>query len=166
MPVKRRHQKRRKGELPEQIREWFASGKDSFFHDDLPAWWEAWREPFLAEWVQHQPGTRPWAWWRHDAPEPRLRLGGTGTAKHDCLAHVRQFAFGLPSAGFLDRWTFDYFNGQARDIHGRLIANGYKPGDFSRGEPFDPDDPPRFETEAEYLARLGLLFDGEVARCQ
>jgi hypothetical protein len=33
--------------------------------------WSGWREFLLTQWISHYPGTRPWAWWMFDAPEPR-----------------------------------------------------------------------------------------------
>ncbi|MGE4194623.1 MAG: hypothetical protein AB7E51_14640 [Pseudodesulfovibrio sp.] len=42
---------------------------------------EAWRHfgsHLLAEWIREHPGTRPYGWWRFEAPEPRRRLGGEG----------------------------------------------------------------------------------------
>ena len=54
----------------------------------------------------------------------------------------------------------DFYNGRARDIHGKLIDSGYKEGDFL-GVALDPDDPPRFESQASYLKRHGLLTKAE-----
>jgi hypothetical protein len=33
--------------------------------------WEAYRAALLAEWIAEHPATRPWAWWRYEAREPR-----------------------------------------------------------------------------------------------
>ena len=60
----------------------FADGLDFLgeaFGSDRAALREAWddsREWYLARWVQEHPGTRPWAWWRFDATEPRRRYDG------------------------------------------------------------------------------------------
>src|SRR4051794_23886652 len=35
--------------------------------------WEIMRDKIMAEWIREQPGTRPWAWWRFDAPAPARR---------------------------------------------------------------------------------------------
>lgn len=42
--------------------------------------WEQLRDALLKEWTSAHPGSRPWAWWRWDAPEPRrlLSAGGPG----------------------------------------------------------------------------------------
>lgn len=42
----------------------------------LEAAWKAFRVELLREWVAEHPGTRPWAWWRFDAPELRRRVDG------------------------------------------------------------------------------------------
>jgi hypothetical protein len=33
--------------------------------------------------IRGHPGTRPWAWWRYEAREPRRRLGGKGVSLRD-----------------------------------------------------------------------------------
>lgn len=39
--------------------------------------WEAARHTVLEEWITTRPGTRPVAWWQHDAPpEPRRQVTG------------------------------------------------------------------------------------------
>jgi hypothetical protein len=94
----------------------------------------------VAHHVKRWPGTRPARWWEYSAPEPRRRLGGTGTPLHECSAYIAPFEYGIPSA-----WR----------THGDY---------FTSGTPIDPADPPRFESEAKYLLRLGLLLPGERER--
>ncbi|MCC6228523.1 MAG: hypothetical protein IT432_04775 [Phycisphaerales bacterium] len=36
--------------------------------------WEELRDELLPEFIREHPLTRPWAWWRFDAPEPRSPL--------------------------------------------------------------------------------------------
>ncbi len=96
------------------------------------ALWQEHGTAITAEWVARQPGTRPWGWWRFEAPEPRRRLGGTGTPKHEVLAFVPVYRCGIPMY-WLD-------------------------------SSIDPGDPPRYESQAAYLARLGLLAPGERRR--
>jgi hypothetical protein len=141
----------------------------------LRAAWEACREELLGSWLKAHPGTRPWAWWELDAPrwtrtfdayldgtlpEPRRRLGGIGTPSFEVLAIVPCFAFGLPVT-FVDAWSVAYYNGRAKDIHGNPIGTEYQEGHF-KGVAIDPADPPRFESEAAYLERHGLLTPAEV----
>jgi hypothetical protein len=128
--------------------------------------------------VDH-PGARPRCWWDYSAPrqpsgswpgwwldgklpEPRLRLGGVGTPVHEVLAYVPGFEYGLPVL-WVERWMAEYYNGRARDVHGKPIGTSHKPGDF-KGVPIDPDDPPVFESQAAYLERHGLLLPGERRR--
>ena len=124
------------------------------------ALWEAYRDEILADWIQRHSGTRPSSWWRWDAPrcpvgtwpgcdwdgklpQPRKRFGGMGTPRHEVLAYVPSFVFGIP-----DNWV-DQFD-----------AEYYKAGGFE-GVPIDPDDPPVFESQAAYLKRHGLLTTAE-----
>ena len=80
MPVKRRIGKRRTGEYGKEHERFLIKGWAFFppppFGDpiefDLVR--EAWDEigpVLLVDWVGTSPGSRPWAWWRLDAPEPR-----------------------------------------------------------------------------------------------
>lgn len=36
--------------------------------------WAVVGREFVANWIADKPGSRPWAWWEFDAPEPRQRL--------------------------------------------------------------------------------------------
>src|SRR5262245_13285843 len=65
--------------------------------DNLAGMWKQSRAAVLPGFIRSFPGTRPWAWWRCDAPEPaRRRLGGIGTPSHDVLAYVPSYDFGIP----------------------------------------------------------------------
>lgn len=128
----------------------------------LAAWWHAVRGELLRDWIAEFPGRRPFAWWLFDAPEPhRRRLGGIGTPAHECLAYVPSFRFGI-RATWIDRFSQEYYNGRVRDIHGNRIGAQYahRPEPF-RGRAIDRADPPRYEAQAAYLARLGLLGPAE-----
>ena len=139
--------------------------------------WKKLREEILRAWIEEHPGSRPWAWWRFEAPrwgkkfrawfdgtlpEPRRRLGGKGTPKFEALAVVPALPFGIP-----DFWVTDfdvsYYNGNARDIDGNPIGEEYSEGHF-KGEAIDPADPPVFESEASYLRRHKLFLPGEEER--
>jgi hypothetical protein len=106
---------------------------DARYHDRQKTW-ETHRDTILAAWLLAHPGTRPHAWWRRDAPEPRRRLGGVGEPYSDGLW------YGVPAY-----WTTP-----------SLAALG--------GIATDPDDPPVYESEAAFLERLGLLTDEERRR--
>ena len=149
------------------------------------ALWAEIRPVELPTWIAEQPGTRPDAWWRFSAPrwqptdlparlrylaehghldryaEPRRRLGGIGTPKHEALANIPEFDRGVPIR-WVTEWDVSDYNGRARDVHGQRIGTEYAEGHF----PFsaiDSNDPPLFESEAAYLRRHGLLADDESA---
>lgn len=82
MPVKRRTPKMRiGGEAPTAV--WFLLGDGlyptpadpsevtqvKFFEEErLGEFWPMLREEILGNWIRENPGTRPAAWWRFDAP--------------------------------------------------------------------------------------------------
>ena len=39
--------------------------------DEMASDWETHRRTIMRDWLKHRPLTRPWGWWRWDAPEPR-----------------------------------------------------------------------------------------------
>ena len=69
-----------------------------FIIGDLgPDLWAEYGDAIVAEWISHSPGSRPWAWWKYTAPEPRRRLGGTGMAVSEKYPGVAPlWAYGLP----------------------------------------------------------------------
>jgi hypothetical protein len=96
----------------------------------LEALWCEHRDRLLAAWVRERSGSRPWAWWRFNAPEPRRLLSGRGVLLEQRWRGLRvPLHRGLP--------TFDSI---------------------------DETDPPKFESEAAYLERLGLLEPDERER--
>lgn len=135
--------------------------------------WDEVKVEVLKNFINTNPCQRPWAWWIFSAPkEPvpgwdyehfnsaqRKRLSGIGTAAHEVLNLWGGFYKGIPMS-WVDQWQADYYNGQAKDIHGNPIGTEYKEGDFL-GVPIDPQNPPCFESETAYLQRLGLLTDME-----
>jgi hypothetical protein len=159
---------------PEHISGWELSGPTPL---DFPtcsfeacrAFWASAQEQILPDWIRQFPGSRPSYWWLFDAPrissheverhgwtgcyfvlqlcEPRQRLGGIGDPKFEHLAYVPSFHCGVP-----DDWL------QADDLRTwpSLVASG--------AAAIDPNDPPRFESQATYLRRHGLLQPGELQR--
>jgi hypothetical protein len=123
--------------------------------------WQEHGDDLLAEWIADHPGTRPWAWWRFDAPEPRHRLGGVGTPSFEVLAHAPEYDHGLPTQ-WVTVWDVEYYTGRAVDVHGKAIGQEFRGRRFA-GQAIDPDDPPRYESEAAYLDRHGLLSAEERA---
>ena len=189
MPRKpRKLLKMRQAAISPALKEYFETGgyddkseesADAFMIQSTPKMKKAWkshREQIMLEWIKKYPCSRPWAWWELDSPrwarkfnayfdgtlpEPRKRLGGTGTSNFEDLAYVPHFSFGIPT-GWLDQWTVDYYNGQALDVHGELIKTPYKKGNFE-GVAIDLKNPPAFESQAVFLQRHDLLTTPEKA---
>jgi hypothetical protein len=85
----------------------------------------------LAEWIAVHPGSRPWAWWRWDAPEARR-----------CLT------------GHAARWPeADAYGWYPREHWGAPAFVWPRPKGFSGY--------PQIEGEGTYLRRLRLLRRGE-----
>jgi hypothetical protein len=99
----------------------------------------------LETFIESNAGRRPWAWWQCDSVEPRQRVGGRGTPAHPCLAFAEELAFGVP-LHWVKPWMPAHY------------------GSGFRGVPIDPADPPRYEAQASYLSRHGLLRAEERAR--
>ncbi len=134
------------------------------FATSARALWTANRDALMELWLADNPGRRPSAWWKYDAPRQpigtfpgcyydarhpveRQRLGGKGSPKHEFLAHVPYFPFGIPwlwiTAADVEFWP-------------DLPSDG--------AEAYDPADPPLYEAEASYLERHGLFLPGERQR--
>ncbi len=151
MPVKIKREKR--VVLDEDQIRFFRDGTDHcFFWDERERKrdWRAAREEILADWIRDYAGSRPWAWWKYDAPAPRLRVGGKGSLipANDCSDNLR---FGIPR-----RSAF---------VCDRLLAAWNKLDCASREyQVYDENDPPAFESEASFLKRHRLFLPGEAAR--
>jgi hypothetical protein len=88
---------------------------------DAARLWQAHGAAVLEKWIEKSPGTRPTMWWRFSAPrweptgrhvgwyyvaelpEPRKRLGGTGTPACETMAYVPSWPTGLP-----EEWADDF----------------------------------------------------------
>lgn len=96
--------------------------------------WVRNRESVLKEWRECSPGTRPSAWWKFDAPEPRRQLSGAGRPGWEAVpAMVPAYGFGVPLdwAGFL-KTDPPEFESQATYLkrHGLLTADEELRADF------------------------------------
>lgn len=164
MPVRKRIDKRRQ-QVTDEHEAWLhgqdrASGFIRYSPaDELEDLWNTHCHRIVAEHVTLYPGTRPVRWWQYDALEPRRRLGGIGTPASDVLAYVPMLSFGIPAI-WVSGWQVRYYSGTAVDIHGNPIGSRFATSDF-KGVAIDPKDPPRFESQAAYLKRLGLFLAGE-----
>jgi hypothetical protein len=135
--------------LPPEAENWLRGGSGGawkfFTRTPLPLVWAANANRIVAEHVNDYPGSRPQRWWEYSAIEPRLRVGGVGTPLCQCSAYTLVLRDGVPADW---RRHGDFLGDREIDIH----------------PPIDPNDPPRFESEAAYLLRLGLLLPGERER--
>jgi hypothetical protein len=114
--------------------------------ETLRSAWNAAREWLVAEWIRQFPGTRPWAWWRYDSPEPRRRVGGVGD-----VFSPNKLEFGLET-DWVTPSMASFYRRHARDF-----------GPFDK-VPIDSNDPPRFESESAFLDRYNLLTADERQR--
>ncbi len=119
--------------------------------EKILAAWKTVGPDLVAEHVRKFPGTRPWGWWKFDAPERRLRVGGTGTERREVFKGWKgALDFGVPKN------VLNWINERDVSIYlrqGRIV-----------GKAFDENDPPTFESEATFLRRLGLFLKGEEKR--
>ena len=111
MPRVRRRAKRRKAGYTDRHLAHLLKGHgffDDFGHDgpnsrcDWGAMRQAWeelRDDLLPAWIAENPGTRPYAWWAFDAPEPRRCLSGPGRSilrEPDAPSWAKRLSFGVP----------------------------------------------------------------------
>lgn len=127
--------------------------------DDQEAWWDAFeiagavlhrpavaeaqwqniRDRVVAAWITARPGSRPWAWWRFDAPQGEAPAWLRGTYQAGWWRAPRR-QLGGPAEGRV--W----------------------PGDRAFGVPREFPSGARYESEAVYLARHGRLTAEERRR--
>lgn len=138
MPSPRRRGPDRRCDLDDAVRLFLERGPSwSFFvelsDEQAQSLWAAHRDTLLAEWIERRPGTRPHAWWRFEAREPRKAVDGmphpfANEARGKIVGGL-DLEFGMPNC-----WLPD--------------------GNWGR----------KFETQKEYLTRLGLLTEAEKGR--
>jgi hypothetical protein len=75
------------------------------------------------------------------------------------LAVDDSLEYGIP-AGWTTQLDVEYYTGRRRDIHGNLIGQEFAGKDFA-GVAVSDADPPRYESQGAYLARLNLLSEVE-----
>jgi hypothetical protein len=171
MPLKPRKTRMTKQDIPATLRVYFETGfiGEADEHDaaifnlsgsdaKIDANWLDCQDKIMSDWTVKNPCSRPWAFWRN--AEPRKRIGGIGTPSSEVLAIAPSFEYGIPGH-WVKPFDVSYYNGRAVDIHGQKIGS-FSEGDFS-GRAIDPADPPRFESQAVYLDRHGLLTATERA---
>jgi hypothetical protein len=125
---------------------------DSGDDEAIRAAWNELRPTLLPKWISDRPGTRPYAWWRFEAPERRQRIDGK-PHPFDCKERTLHVAkndnpdfwkrayglhWGVPAC-FIPPFDGDLYRDFMQNIlHGR--------------------ESQIFEPEWNYLQRLGLLL--------
>lgn len=117
-----------------------AYGREHIDLDRMRADWHEFRDELLQEWIEHNPGTRPFAWWRFDATERRRPTDG------------RPHPFDDPKRIAAVARHYEQYPGNARDMD-RLY--------FGVPAIVFGDGLRRYESERKYLERLALMFPGE-----
>jgi hypothetical protein len=148
MPRKKLTERKLSSLLSPELQEFFAcgnaQGEELFLLSEERAKkiWRSISERFLKKWGKEHPGSRPWAWWRYDAPELRQRVGGKGNIQSDFLAIIPTFHYGIPT-------------GWLTAVEVRLFPE-------LKGKEFDAANPPVFESQTSYLQCHNLL--GEIEK--
>lgn len=165
MPRVARKQMRARTEYGEWHRYHLRTGH-AFFVEDLKTeadereCWEALKDEVMAEWVQENPGTRPWAWWKYEEPERRRRIDG------------KPHPFDNPERQrFVARWMAEYPEVASREAHklyyglpGCLIPYDSETAPLDEdGYVMCDDFSAEYESSEDYLQRLGLLSKSEQA---
>ena len=159
MPVKRRRRRRPAPlrtarailmddlDLAEDPFELFIQGREMVAEPDLREAWATHGQKWLAEHVEKWPGNRPSGWWTYSAAEPRR-----AEMSEDLRAERGEWA----------RWD----EGEAgwRAQAGRAFGYGRIGKDDQLHECYDTMDLPTYETQLDYLRRLGLMLPGEAER--
>ncbi|NQU23106.1 MAG: hypothetical protein HQ567_17650 [Candidatus Nealsonbacteria bacterium] len=149
--VKRKSKRRRLTGYTEAHVKHLLTGHDFFgegFRGDRAAMrqaWEALGSDLLGDWINEHPGTRPYAFWVFDAPERRRRIDGKAHPfdNPERQAHVERIAE-TPEA------RPDYRETMYQLSYGT-------PNSLCMRDDFEAE----YETELDYLDRLGLLTENE-----
>jgi hypothetical protein len=153
MAVRRRTDKRR-GELSGDALAWLEDRPCGFFKfkgdDYLANLWKTHGDAVVAEHVEDFPGTRPARWWEYDSPrsplgtypgagydgelpQPRARMGGTGTPAYEVKCFKPSFSYGIPNTWVgIDEDDPPVFESQAAYLkrHGFLFASEERRAEF------------------------------------
>lgn len=123
------------------------SGFRTYGHEsDYEAMRVAWgilRDQLLTAWIAEHPGCRPFAWWKFDAVERRQRTNGI-PHPFDNQVRRKQVETMARKAPTFEAIAYELYYGRPRALVVR--------------DDFDA----HYETEPEYLQRLGLLTESEV----
>lgn len=104
--------------------------------------WNRYRDELLREWIASRPGSRPFAWWLFDATGRRETIDGSVHPfdRPERRKLCDEWHARYPRVGH-DRLFYELFYGRPRIVVGEGMVH--------------------YESEREYLARLGLLTRDE-----
>jgi hypothetical protein len=143
-----------KEQLTDDARAWLEDKPCGFFQfkakDYLADLWKTHGNAVVADHIAERPGTRPALFWRYDAPrlpigtfpgchydgelpEPRKRLGGTGTAAYEVKCFKPTFSYGIPNIWVgIDADDLPLYESEAAYLkrHSLLMAGEEKRSDF------------------------------------
>lgn len=116
--------------------------------------WSECRSQLLPAWIRNHPGTRPWGWWRHEAPEHRRRVDGKPHPfeyRPRILYVANSGSTELQRAAYRTAWGLPtcFIPGFDDDLHADFFRHGCTGRESSI-----------FEGEWELLQRHGLLIAG------
>ena len=120
------------------------------------AGWLQLRGEILARWIKEHPGTRPWAWWNFNSPERRRRIDGgihpfDNTERQAMVERLREQNSARACEG-------KYGMPDTQTCHDPCSLWFGKPCIIF---PATDDHLAAYESEQNYLDRLGLLTDEE-----
>lgn len=138
---------------------------DELTEDELREVWTVLKAELMAEWFTGEPipntldergelGCRPWAWWAFDALEPRRVLVGQENSKSG-YSPWRFFRPDTPAETIRREWPAKFAKLSAAH------AAGQSQREYYFGIPNPRCDAAQYESETDYLTRLGLLTDLE-----
>ena len=150
----------------------FTFGWPTVRPDDCREVWDAIRDELLPQWVKERPGSRPSWWFLFDPECPRItaediqRHGWEGRYFLELVPDLRRRLGGIGDPSYLHYALSPHFD---RGVPHRFITSSdvewhREEGEEFAGVPFNPKDPPIYESQAAYLNRLGLLTPTERRR--
>lgn len=119
-------------------------GWDAASQRHLRRFWLEVRDDLLEEWTEEHPGTRPSTWWTLDAP--RWDDPYVGCFYHGLMPSPRRLLMGCSGIP-----AYEVMN----------YVPQFRFGIATQWLRVDPANPPRFESQAAYLDRHGLMGPSE-----
>jgi hypothetical protein len=140
--------------------------------DECREVWLTIRDELLPQWTNEHPGTRPTWWYLFDPECPRIsaedisRHGWTGCYFKKDIPDLRRRIGGIGDPSYLHYSLVPHFDCAIPDQFVTVADVEWhrEEGEEFKGVPFDPTNPPTYESQASYLDRHGLLTAAERRR--